>query len=150
MLVFAAGISLSASTDVRANADMNPSLTLYSFRIWSLNLARISTTEDMSISLKVVSDAAVFWDSFRRMRFIFTRVSFLLPGAAGGGVYSGFDSFGLDGGGVGFVSIFGGVVLLSAVLAVEGRGPWAFQPPGRQPSSDSREPSRLGVWRQYL
>jgi hypothetical protein len=44
------------------------------------------------------------------MRFIFTRVSFLLPGTAGGGgVGSGFDSFGLDvGGGAGFDSIFGG------------------------------------------
>ena len=44
----------------------------------------------------------------RRMRFIFTRVSFLLPGEAGGGVNSGFDSFGLDGGGAGFASVFGG------------------------------------------
>ena len=44
------------------------------------------------------------------MRFIFTRVSFLLPGAvaAGGGVDSGFDSFGLGAGGAGFDSVFGG------------------------------------------
>ena len=42
------------------------------------------------------------------MRLIFTCVLFLLPGAAGGGVDSGFDSFGLDGGGAGFVSVFGG------------------------------------------
>jgi len=45
----------------------------------------------------------------RRMRFILTRVSFLLPGAAGGGVDSGFDSFTLDvGDGAGFDSVFGG------------------------------------------
>jgi len=69
----------------------------------------------MSISFKVVSDAAVFCDSFRRsairrrMRFIFTRVSFLLPGTAGGGVDSGFGSFGLEAGcGAGFDSSFGG------------------------------------------
>ena len=40
----------------------------------------------MSIPSKVVSDAAVLCDSFgrseMRMRFIFTRVSFLLPGTA--------------------------------------------------------------------
>lgn len=51
------------------------------------------------------------------MRFIFTRVSFLLPGAAGGGVDSGFDSFGLDtGGGGDFDSVFsgGGVSFRSA------------------------------------
>jgi len=44
------------------------------------------------------------------MRFIFTRVSFLLPGAAaaGGGVDSGFGSFGFGAGGAGFDSVFGG------------------------------------------
>ena len=41
MLAFAAGISLTASTDARANADMNSSLTLCFFSIWPLNLARI-------------------------------------------------------------------------------------------------------------
>jgi len=41
--------------------------------------------------------------------FNFTRVSFLLPGVAGGGVDSGFDSFGMGmGGGAGFDSVFGG------------------------------------------
>ena len=114
MLALAAGISLSARTEAWANADMNPSLMPWSFRIWSLYLERISISEDMSISLKVVSDAAVFCDSFkrseirRRMRFIFTRVSFLLPGvaAAGGGVDSGLGSFAL--GGADFDSVFGG------------------------------------------
>ena len=33
---------------------------------------------------------------------------FLLPGTPGGGVDSGVDSFGLDAGGAGFVSVFGG------------------------------------------
>src|SRR5260370_15188820 len=118
MLALAAGNSLSARTDARANVDITPSLTLWSFRIWFLCLARICISEDMSISLKVVSDDAVFCDSFRRsamrrrMRFIFTRVSFLLPGA-GGGVDSIFDSFGLDAGfGSSFGSGFGGGVAL--------------------------------------
>ena len=55
-------------------------------------------SEDMSISFEVVSDAAVFCDSFRRMWIIFTHVSFLLLGIAGGGVESCCDFLGLDGG----------------------------------------------------
>ena len=79
------------------------------------------------------------------MRFIFTRVSFLLPGEAGGGVNSGFDSFGLDGGGAGFVSVFGGGGASFRVFGGGGEVSLGFQQPGRQLSSDPREPSRLGV-----
>ena len=102
-------------------------------------------SEDISISFKVVSDAAVFCDSFRRMWIIFTGVSFLLPGAAGGGVESCCDFFGLDEGAGSSQSLVG-VVHLSASLVVEGRLPWVLQPCGRQLSSDPQERSRLGVW----
>ena len=102
----------------------------------------------MSISLKVVSDAAVSCDSFRRsemrghMRFTFTRISFLLPGAAGGGEESGFVPFGLDGGWAGLVSVIGGGG--ASFHFCGGRGEVSL-PPGRQLSSDPQERSRLGV-----
>ena len=73
-----------------------------------------------------------------------------LPGTAGGGVDSGVDSFGLDGGGAGFISVFGGGVLLSAIMVMERRCLRVFQPPGHQLSEDPRGRSRLGVWGQYL
>ena len=60
-------------------------------------IVRISPSEDMSILLQGVSDATVWRSEMHRSkRFIFARVSFLLPGAARGGVYSGFESLGQD------------------------------------------------------
>ena len=64
-LAFAAGISLSANRDARANTDVKSSLMLCSSRMWSSNLAPHLYSQDMSISLKVVSDATVCFDSFR-------------------------------------------------------------------------------------
>ena len=54
--------------DTQANADINPSSVVRSFLIWSLNLVRISKNKDMSTSLKAVSDAAVFCDTFTARR----------------------------------------------------------------------------------
>ena len=78
----------------------------------------------------------------RRMRFIFARVSFLLPGAAGAGVNLGFDSFGLDGGGAGFVSVLGGG---SASFRVSGGGGEVSLGLSIAWSPAFFEPSRLGV-----
>ncbi len=80
--MFAAGISLRASEHARANALMKPSLISCCFSMSSLHRLRISINDDMSISLNVVRNAAVFCDSFNhsamrsRILFIFTRFSF--------------------------------------------------------------------------
>ena len=109
----------------------------------------------MTISLKVVSDATVLCDSFRRSemrrrtRFISARISFLLPGAAGSGVDSGFDSFRQDRDGAGFVSVIGGGGASFRFL-MEGMCLWVLQPPTRQPSSDPRERACLRVEQQHL
>ena len=61
---------------------MKPSLTSCCFSTSSLYRFRISISDDMSISLNVVRNAAVFCDSFNRsamrsrIRLIFTRFSF--------------------------------------------------------------------------
>ena len=97
----------------------------------------------MSISLKVVSNAVVWRSEMRRgIRFIFARVSFLPPGAVGGGVYSGLESVGQDGSGRFCLNLWWGVAV--RFLAAEGRYVWGFQLPGLQLSPDPREPSRLG------
>ena len=84
------------------------------------------------------------------MRFIFTRVSSRLPVAAGGGVVSGFDSFGLDGDMVGFVSVIGGSGASFRPSGGGGDASLGFKLPARRLSSVPREHPPLGHWRQYL
>ena len=62
----------------------------------------------------------------RRIRLIFARVGSLLPAAAGDYEVSGFDSSGLDGGGAGFVSIFGGGGVSFRLSGGGGRCLWIF------------------------
>ena len=88
MLAFTAGISCSGA---QATEDMNPSLMLCSFRIWSLKLARISASEDMTMPQGFALGGAQAHAVHFHAGFIPT------AGAARGGVYSGFDLFGPDG-----------------------------------------------------
>jgi hypothetical protein len=79
------GYSLRAWTDAFIKADINPSLTPCFFVNASCIFVRMSMNADMSISLKVVRLALVFWDSLRRramvcrILFMGTRVSNLAP-----------------------------------------------------------------------
>jgi hypothetical protein len=70
MEALAAGISLSAKHEARAKADMKPSLTPWVLRIESLYSERKDWREDMSISLKVVREAADSWDCFSRLAMV--------------------------------------------------------------------------------
>ena len=54
------GSSFMARTEAREKADMKPSLTPVFLRISSLYCLRMSIRADMSTSLKVVREAAVF------------------------------------------------------------------------------------------
>ena len=63
---------------------------------------------------------------------------------------SGFDSFGLEGSGAGFVSVFYGGGASFRFSGGGGEVYLGFQRPSRQPSSEPRERSRLRVQRQYL
>ena len=108
----------------------------------------ICMSEDMSISFKVVSDAAVFCGSFRRTWITFTCVSFRCPGQQ-----EAWNRVAISvvwmGGQVSSQSLVG-VVHLSAFSVVEGKCLWVFQLCGRQLSSDPQERSRLVIWRQCL
>ena len=86
---------------------MKPSLTSCCLSTSSLYRLRISINDDISISLNVVKNAAVFCDSFsrsamrRRIRLILTRFSFREPPAIAGveaGLLSSFGAFGAGAG----------------------------------------------------
>jgi hypothetical protein len=100
---------------------MKPSLTSCCLSTSSLYRFRMSINDDISISLNVVRNAAVFCDSFsrsamrRRIRFILTRVSFREPPAdvgIGAGLLSCFGE------GAGLLVSFASVLLLGAGLGV--------------------------------
>jgi hypothetical protein len=60
MLALTAGMSLMARIEARVKALMKPNLMPVFLRISSLYSLRISIRADMSTSLKVVREAAVF------------------------------------------------------------------------------------------
>src|SRR6187549_1697070 len=68
-----AGISCRAWTMALVKKDMKPSFTPWRFSKTSLYCARRAMTLVMSTSLKVVSWAAVFCDSFRRRAMVWRR-----------------------------------------------------------------------------
>src|ERR1700761_6213866 len=88
MLALTVGTVFIARMEAIEKAPMKPNLMPVFFRISSLYCFRISMSADMSTSLKVVSEAAVFWDCLRRsailrrIRFIFTLCSPRLPNGA--------------------------------------------------------------------
>ena len=65
-----AGISFSAATTALVKKLMKPSLAPWRFSKASLYWLRSAITAVMSTSLKVVSWAAVFCDSFRRRAMV--------------------------------------------------------------------------------
>jgi hypothetical protein len=100
---------------------MKPSLTSCCLSTSSLYCLRISINDDISISLNVVRNAAVFCDSFsrsamrRRIRLILTRFSFRKPPATAGVGAGLLSSFGA---GAGLLVTFVSVLLLGAGLGV--------------------------------
>ena len=100
---------------------MKPSLTSCCLSTSSLYFLRISINDDISTSLNVVKNAAVFCDSFsrsamrRRIRLILTRFSFRRPPAIAGVGAGLLWSFGA---GAGLLVSFASVLPLGAGLGV--------------------------------